>query len=122
MSSMCSKKRKKQLTTDLLIIVITMAVVLVLVVGVWGSGLNRFASDQTKNIVLRVAVIGICCQYGLAGLGLTIVCLIRREKYTQFGLTTKKINDVEDLVFPDKKDYFSKILDELYIEVGKIIE
>ncbi len=31
-------------------------------------------------------------------------------------------NDVEDLVFPDKKDYLSKILDELYIEVGKIIE
>ena len=47
MSSMCSKERKKQLTTDLLIIVITMAVVLVLVVGV---------SDQTKNIVLRVAI------------------------------------------------------------------
>jgi hypothetical protein len=89
--SECSNERKKQLTVDLLIIAITVAVVLVLVMGVWGSGLNRFAHDQTKNIVLRVAVIGICCQYGLAGLGLTIVCLIRKEKFTQFGLTTKKI-------------------------------
>ena len=31
-------------------------------------------------------------------------------------------NDVEDLTFPDKKDYLSKVLDELYIEIGKIIE
>ena len=86
----CSKERKKQLTTDLLIIFITSIIVLAMVV-IWGSGLNSFVKDQTKNIVLRVAVIGICCQYGLAGLGLTIVCLIRKEKFTQFGLTTKKI-------------------------------
>ena len=57
--SACSKERKRQLTIDLLLITIITAVVLVLVVGVWGSGLNRFACDQTKNIVLRVAVIGI---------------------------------------------------------------
>jgi hypothetical protein len=31
-------------------------------------------------------------------------------------------NDVKDLVFFDKKEYLSKILEELYIEVGKIIE
>lgn len=86
----CSKERKKQLTTDLLIIFITSIIVLSMVV-IWGSGLNSFVKDQTKNIVLRVAVIGICGQYGLAGLGLTIVCLIRKEKFTQFGLTTKKI-------------------------------
>ncbi|MCR4960187.1 MAG: hypothetical protein K6A74_01945 [Lachnospiraceae bacterium] len=86
----CSKERKKQLTTDLLIIFITSIIVLAMAV-IWGSGLNSFVKDQTKNIVLRVAVIGICCQYGLAGLGLTIVCLIRKEKFTQFGLTTKKI-------------------------------
>ncbi len=86
----CSKERKKQLTSDLLIIFITSIIVLAMVV-IWGSGLNSFVKDPTKNIVLRVAVIGICGQYGLAGLGLTIVCLIRKEKFTQFGLTTKKI-------------------------------
>ena len=88
---MCSKERKKQLSIDLTIIAVTALIVLVLVMGVWGSGLNRFAHDQTRNIVFRVAVIGICCQFGLAGLGITIVCLIRKEKFTQFGLTTKKI-------------------------------
>ena len=30
--------------------------------------------------------------------------------------------DVEDLVFPDKKDEISELLDGLYIQVGKIIE
>ena len=30
-------------------------------------------------------------------------------------------NDVEDLIFSDKKEYLSAVLDELYIEVGKII-
>ena len=89
--SECSKERKKQLSVDLWIIANTMVAVLVLVVGVSGSRLNNFAYDQTKNILLRVAVIGICCQYGLAGLGITIVSLIRKEKFTQFGLTKKNI-------------------------------
>lgn len=30
--------------------------------------------------------------------------------------------DVEDLVFADKKDYLSRVLDELYVKVGEIIE
>jgi hypothetical protein len=88
---MCSKERKKQLSVDLIIIGITMVIVLVAVLGIWGNGLNKFAYDGTKNIVLRVAVIGICCQFGLAGLGITIVSLIRKERFTQFGLRIKNI-------------------------------
>ena len=88
---MCSKKRKNQLSVDLIIIGITMVIALVAVLGIWGNGLNKFAYDGTKNIVLRVAVIGICGQFGLAGLGITIVCLIRKERFTQFGLRIKNI-------------------------------
>lgn len=30
-------------------------------------------------------------QFGVAGLGITIVCILRKEKFTQFGLTKKNI-------------------------------
>ena len=89
--SMETKTRRKQLTADLIIILLTSILVLGIVVVGWGDGLNRFAADTSKNIVWRVAVIGICCQFGLAGLGISLVCLIRKEKFSQFGLNRKNI-------------------------------
>ena len=86
----CSKERKKQLTTDLCIIAAVSFIVLGVVAFV-GNSMNAFAYDTSVNIVIRVAVIGILAQFGLAGLGLTIVCLIRKEKFTQFGLTAKNL-------------------------------
>ena len=84
----CSEERKKQLFDDLLIIsFVTFVVLGVLVIGL---GNSTFAYDTLINIVLRVAVIG-CGQFGIAGLGISIVCLIRKERFSEFGLTFKNI-------------------------------
>ena len=89
--SMETKTRRKQLTIDLIIILLTSILVLGIVMVGCGDELNRFAADTSKNIVWRVAVIGICGQFGLAGLGISLVCLIRKEKFSQFGLSRKNI-------------------------------
>lgn len=86
----CTKERKKQLSVDLWIIVIVTFLVLGILIG-WGDGMNQFAFDQSINITLRVLVIGVCGQFGTAGLGASIVCLIRKEKFSKFGLNTKNL-------------------------------
>ena len=87
----CTEKRKKQLLMDLCIIgVITFIALGIVVIG-WGNGIKDFAFNQSINIVFRVAVIGIGAQFGIAGLGICIVCLIRKEKFSKFGLNTKNL-------------------------------
>lgn len=88
-SEKCSKKRKKQLFVDLLIIlIVTFSVLGILII--FGNQTNEFVFDSSINIVLRVAVIGLG-QFGIAGLGISIVCLFRKEPFSKFGLNTKNI-------------------------------
>lgn len=84
-----AKERKKQLAADCVIIMIASFLALGAAIA-WGSGMNEFVFDRSIPIVLRVLVVG-ACQFGVAGLGITLVCLIRKEKFTQFGLNTKKL-------------------------------
>lgn len=84
-----TKERKKQLITDAVIIMLASFLALGAAIA-WGSGMNEFGSDRSIPIVLRVLAIG-GCQFGVAGLGISIVCLIRKEKFTQFGLNTKNL-------------------------------
>lgn len=86
----CSKERKKQLIIDLCVIAAVSFVILG-VLAFLGNSMNGFAYDSSINIAIRVAIIGICAQFGISGLGITIVCLVRKEKFTQFGLTTKNL-------------------------------
>jgi len=87
----CTKERKKQLSMDLWIIAIVTFVVLGIVVICSGSGMKEFANNQSINIAIRVFVIGICGQFGVAGLGITVVCLLRKESFLKFGLNTKNV-------------------------------
>lgn len=86
----CTKERKKQLSIDLWIIVIVTFVVLGIIVSL-GSKMTDFAYDESVNILVRVLVIGVGGQFGVAGLGITMVCLLRKESYFKFGLNTKKL-------------------------------
>lgn len=56
-----------------------------------GKGMTEFADNQSINIVIRVLVIGICGEFGIACLGITIVCLIRKESFGKFGLNRNKL-------------------------------
>lgn len=85
-----TKERKKQLTADLIIIGIATFLVTGLVVGVFGGAINSLIKDNSVPIVLRVIPVALC-QYGLAGLGITIVCILRKESFTRFGLNTKHL-------------------------------
>ena len=76
----CSEVRKKQLIMNLWIIAIISFVILGTYV-VFANRLNGFVYDSSINIVLRVAIIGICAQFGISGLGITIVCLIRKRNF-----------------------------------------
>lgn len=87
----CTKERKKQLSIDLWMILIVTFIVLGVIVFGLGSGMNQFSNNQSVNIVIRVLVIGVCGQFGIAGLGITIVCLLRKESFLKFGLNTKNL-------------------------------
>lgn len=84
------KERKKQLSQDLWIICIVSFAVLALCMFL-NDKMNGFAYDASVNIVWRVLVIGVGAQFGLAGLGITIVCILRKEKFRSFGLNTKNL-------------------------------
>lgn len=90
MQNTLTKERKKQLSQDLWIICIVSFMVLGICMFLNGR-MNRFAYDQSINIVLRVFVIGVGAQFGLAGLGITIVCILRKESFRTFGLNTKNL-------------------------------
>lgn len=85
-----SQDRKRQLDHDLMAIGIITFLVLVLVVGVLGKQFNCFVYDTNRSVLPRVSVAAICGQYALAGLGITSVCVFRKEKFTKFGLNAKK--------------------------------
>lgn len=87
----CTKERKKQLSIDLWIILIVTFIIMGIMIFGWGSGMNDFSANQSINIVIRVLVIGVCGQFGIAGLGITIVCLLRKESFCKFGLNTKNL-------------------------------
>lgn len=82
---MLTEERKKQLDVDLWII----AIVSFLILGIYivGNGwINGIVRDESIHIVLRVAFVGGIFQFGLAGLGITIVSVMRKESFCGHGL------------------------------------
>lgn len=87
---MTETNRKKQLLVDLAIIGLTMGLAFLILILV-GNKMNSFTYNRSVNIVLRVAAVGFGAQFVMAGLGICIVCLIRKEAFSRFGLTRKKL-------------------------------
>lgn len=87
---MLKEQRKKQLDADIWII----AIVSLIILGIYmtfGNQINAIVWDSSINIVLRVLFVGGIFQFGLAGLGITIVTLLRKESFLQHGLTFKQL-------------------------------
>ncbi len=80
------KARKKQLIADLIIIGLVSFVVLL-----FAGKINAYSYDPSIPLMKRLCVTALCGQFAIAGLGITIVCIIRREKFTKFGLNTKNL-------------------------------
>lgn len=80
---------QKKLDADLWIIAITTILVYVIYAFI-GSCLMAFCKDSTVSVWLRLLAATVM-EYGIAGLGITIVCIIRKESFANFGLTRKNI-------------------------------
>lgn len=81
---------RKKLITDLWIIGLTTFLALGIVIFAMKKGLNDFAYDVRFPIVLRVLVIGLS-QFAASGLGILIVCIVRKQSFREFGLNTKNL-------------------------------
>lgn len=87
---MLTKDRKKQLDIDLWIILI----ISMLNLGIYmafGSKINEIAYNSDISIVLRVLFMGVLFQFGLAGLGISVVSIMRKESFLSYGLHCDKL-------------------------------
>ena len=75
------KQRKRQLDVDLILIGLITILVLFFVLVLFGEQFNGYVYNTNRPVLPRVAVAAICGQYALAGLGITIVCIIRKENF-----------------------------------------
>ena len=85
---MLTKERKKQLDIDLWIILIISMLSLGIYM-VFNSKINVIAYNPDINIVLRVLFMGGLFQFGLAGLGISIVSIIRKESFLHMDYIVK---------------------------------
>ncbi len=75
---------QKKLDTDLWIIAIVSGIVY-MCYAMFSKELSLFMKNVDIHVLLRLLVVA-GFQYGLAGLGITIVCIIRRLSFRSFGL------------------------------------
>lgn len=87
---MITKERKKQLDIDLWIILIISMLSLGIYM-IFNSKINAIAYNSDVNIVLRVLFMGGLFQFGLAGLGITVVSIMRKESFIGYGLHSNKL-------------------------------
>lgn len=78
------KERKKKLTIDLWIIALVMIAVYI-VYGVFGSRIMSFCKNSDISVWPRLLTAA-ALEFGIAGLGITIVGLMRKESFASFGL------------------------------------
>ena len=83
------KDKLKKLDIDLWIIVlVTMAVFMVY--AVFGSKIMAYCKNSDISVWPRLFLAAIL-EYGMAGLGITIVCLFRKESFASYGLIRDNI-------------------------------
>jgi hypothetical protein len=75
---------QKKLDTDIWIIALSTFAIYAIYI-LYGKQLYSVVQDKSIPILSRL-LLGSAMQYGIAGLGITIVCMIRRERFTSFGL------------------------------------
>lgn len=79
---------QKKLNLDLWIIALVTVLVFV-IYSMIGSKFMAFCKDSSISVWSRLLVASIM-EFGIAGLGITIVCIIRKKPFTSFGLKKEK--------------------------------
>jgi len=87
MSKKVMSDLQKRVSVDLVIITIVTFIVLGFYIG-FQSQFTRFANNQNIHIILRTTVMAFM-QFGVAGLGISIVSFFRRESFSSYRLQKK---------------------------------
>lgn len=80
---------QKRLDTDIWIISLVTLCVFLRYASM-GNQLMNFVTNSDISVIPRL-LLNAGVQFGVAGLGITIVCIFRKEKFTQFGLAKRNI-------------------------------
>lgn len=54
----------------------------------FGNQMVNYIKDSNNSIVLRL-LLNASVQFGIAGLGITVVCIFRKERFSDFGLVKR---------------------------------
>ena len=84
----------KKLDTDLWIIALTSMIVF-MAYGAYSKEIMSFIKNSTISVWSRLGLAA-AMEYGIAGLGITIVCLFRKESFVSYGL--KKENSLRTIL------------------------
>ncbi len=88
--------KKRQLSAEEKRLDIDLWIILLVTLGVFfcyaimENQIMDFVKDDSISVIPRLFLNAVV-QFGVAGLGITIVCIWRKEKFTNFGLTLKNI-------------------------------
>lgn len=82
-------EKQKKLDIDLWII-ITVSFVSLVIFIVFQKEIYETIKNEELPILFRVLLVALF-QYGLAGFGITIVCILRKEHFFSYGLKTKGV-------------------------------
>lgn len=80
---------RKRADADLYMISISTIVILGIYMA-FKSSIDTFAKNENVYILLRTFVSALV-EFGVAGLGITIVCIYRKESFIGYGLNSKKV-------------------------------
>lgn len=86
---------QKKLDIDIWIIALVTLGVFFLYM-VFGNEMMEYILNSNNSIVLRL-LINAGFQFGIAGLGITMVCILRKERFSEFGL--RKNNTIKAILY-----------------------
>lgn len=81
--------KQKSADRDLSIL-LTLTLIVAVTYLTLGDVLIAFGKSDSNPLIVRLLVVGLA-QFGLAGLGMTVVMLSRHEKFWQYGLVKRNI-------------------------------
>ena len=79
--------KQKKLDTDIWIIALTTLVAFLLYI-MFENQIMEYIKNSNNSITLRL-LLNASIQFGIAGLGITFVCIFRKERFYKFGLVKR---------------------------------
>lgn len=82
---------KKEKIIDLIVIMLISGLALAGYMICTQAAFPGLENNESISIVLRVLLVGFLAQFGLAGMGISVVCLYRKDSFINHGLQRKNL-------------------------------